>query len=353
MEPLIGRRHDELVALLSDCGQPAYRARQLADWLYRKRAVSFDGMTNLPQSLRARLAEYYAVRSTTPQAARTSGDGATKHTIRLSDESVVECVHLPYPDRVSVCLSSQVGCPVGCAFCATGLGGYARNLTAGEIVEQWLWMQDLHSNRRISHGVFMGMGEPLLNTENVIKAVRLLRDEVQISARNLTISTVGIVPGMMQLAAAGLHVGLAVSLHAPDDRQRSELIPTTRRWPIAEIMAAARRYRAETGRDVTYEYILLAGANDTMDHARRLAELLAAERGAVNLIPYNPVAGLAGFASPSSDRVAAFRAELHRLGIAVTERSRRGRGAVGACGQLAGDAAGRRVGRRIGVAHSA
>ena len=326
MEPLVGKGHDELVALMADRGHPAYRARQLADWIYQKRAASFEAMTDLPQSLRRSLADEFTIRSSVPETGKTSGDGATKHLIRLDDSAAIECV---------------------------GLGGFGRNLSAGEMVEQWLWMQDLHPNRRISHGVFMGMGEPLLNTSNVVQAVRILRSEVQVSARNLTISTVGIVPGMIELASAHMPVGLAVSLHAPDDAERSELIPTTRRWPIADILSAARRYRAETGRDVTYEYILLAGVNDTMDHARRLADLLSTERGAVNLIPYNPVAGLSRFAAPSSERIAAFRAELQRTGLVVTERGRRGRGVVGACGQLAGDTVGRRRTRTAGLARNA
>ncbi len=353
MGALIGKAQDELAALLAGYGEPAFRSRQLAEWIYRKRARSFDEMTNLPQALRQRLTEGHAVRSMTPEAERTSGDGATKHTMRLGDDRVIECVHLPYPERVSVCLSSQVGCPVGCAFCATGLGGFERNLTAGEMVEQFLWMQDLHSNRRISHAVFMGMGEPLLNVANVIKAANILRSEVQVSARNLTISTVGIVPGIYELAAARLPVGLAISLHAPDDAVRSALIPTARRWPISEILSAARHYRSETGRDVTYEYILLSGVNDTVDHARRLADLLHGERGSVNLIPYNPVAGLSSFSTSSAEQVAAFRGELQRRGLAVTQRMRRGRGAAGACGQLAGRTTGRRSTRMPGAARRA
>jgi 23S rRNA (adenine2503-C2)-methyltransferase len=336
MEPLVGKTTDELRDMLALLGEPAFRARQIACWIYRKRAKSFDAMTDLPAKLRAQLAERCRVRSLEHISSHLSEDGATKHAVRLFDGQVIECVHLPYPARVSVCLSSQVGCPVGCAFCATGMGGYARNLTAGEIVEQFLLLQDLHPNRRITHAVFMGMGEPLLNTENTIRALRLLRDEVQVSARNLTISTVGIVPGIERLAETRIPVGLALSLHAPNDALRAELIPTARRWPIADVVAAARRYRQATGRDVTVEYILIAGVNDAPEQARELAELLRGEPGSVNLIPYNPVLGLPGFVAPSGERITAFRRVLESAGRTVTQRQRRGRGVAGACGQLAG-----------------
>ncbi|NLH99341.1 MAG: 23S rRNA (adenine(2503)-C(2))-methyltransferase RlmN [Chthonomonadales bacterium] len=343
MEPLVGRSSSCLAQLMRDLGQPEYRARQLAAWIYRKRMTDYDAMSDLPADLRRSLAERYVIRSAVSERAAASKDGATKHLVRLADGLAVECVHLPYERRVSVCLSSQVGCPVGCTFCATGMGGFARNLTAGEIVEQFLLMQDLHPNRRITHAVFMGMGEPLLNIDNVVAAAHLLRDEVQVSARNLTISTVGIVPGIRALADADLAVGLALSLHAPNDAIRDRLIPSNRRWPLAEVMAAARAYRRATGRDVTFEYLLLAGHNDSAECARELAALLGDMPGAVNLIPYNPVEGAVAYETPSSARVRAFRAELEAAGRPVTQRARRGRGASGACGQLAGEAAGRRA----------
>jgi 23S rRNA (adenine2503-C2)-methyltransferase len=327
-------------------GASAFRGRQMAAWLYKKRAQNLDSMTDLPTSLRGALATHgYVARSTAPFQAVRAEDGATKHSLRLADDAVIECVHLPYPDRVSVCLSSQVGCPVGCLFCATGLGGYTRNLTAGEIVEQCLWMQDLHPNRRITHAVFMGMGEPLLNLDAVEDSVRILRDEVGMSARHLTMSTVGIVPGMLRLADAGLPVGLAVSLHAPSDELRARLIPTARRWPIAEVVGAARTYRAKTGRDVTYEYLLIADVNDAPLHARRLGGLLRGEPATINLIPYNPVAAAEGMRAPAPERVVAFRSELESCGARVTQRARRGRGAAGACGQLAGRGQGAAVRR--------
>jgi len=345
MDALVGMAAADIAALVAPFGEPAYRGKQIAEWLYRRRSAHFDGMSNLPAKLRARLAESHVVRSLQSVEAVQSRDGATKHIARLGDGNFVESVHLPYPDRVSVCLSSQVGCPVRCAFCATGRDGLVRNLTTGEIVEQFLLMQDLHPNRRISHAVFMGMGEPLLNAEAVIGAIRLLRDEVQVSARNLTVSTVGIVHGMRQLTDAGLPVGLAVSVHAPTDELRARLIPTARGSSLAEVMDAACEYRRATGRDVTYEYLLLSGVNDGMEDAAALARLLKGRPGAVNLIAYNPVEGMAGFVSPAAERVEAFRRALEAHGRVVTQRQRRGSDVSGACGQLAGKHADKGAGR--------
>ena len=331
--------------MLAEFGQPPYRARQMAAWLYRRQARSLSDMTDLPSSLRAALAERAVVRSLTPDRRMTSDDGATKLTFCCHDGEVIESVHLPYAERVSGCLSTQVGCPMECAFCATGRLGLKRNLTAGEIVEQYIALQDTFPNRRIGHVVFMGMGEPLLNFEETLKAVRLLVNEVQLSARNLTISTVGVVPGMMRLAEEGIPINLAVSLHAADDDLRQTLVPAARKWKIPEILAAAAEYRRRTGRDVTFEYVLLDGINDTVEHAVALAKLLHDQPGAVNLIPYNPVEGVGGFRTPERRRIEAFKQALRGAGRVVTERQRRGRGAHAACGQLA---AGRRVGRPRG-----
>jgi 23S rRNA (adenine2503-C2)-methyltransferase len=293
-------------------------------------------MTDVPVTLRQALSARAAVRTLRGVEVCPSADGSAKHTFITPDGHVIESVYLPYRDRVSICLSSQVGCPAACAFCATGRFGLLRQLTAGEIVEQYLAVQDAHPNQRISHAVFMGMGEPLLNLDAVVPALRLLIAEVQLSARNLTVSTVGVVPGIRRLADQRMPVNLAVSLHAPDDELRGRIVPTASKWSLAEILAAARYYRDRTGRDVTYEYVLLSGVNDGVDHARTLARLLGDERGAVDLIPYNPVEGLAGFRTPARVRVTSFRQALRDAGRAVTERRRRGHDTDGACGQLAG-----------------
>lgn len=345
MEPLIGLTASEISEALDPFGEPAFRGRQLAAWIYRRRAASFDLMTDLPKGVRAALADRFAVRTLQEERAERSPDGAVKHAFRLRDDNIIEAVYLPYADRVSVCLSTQVGCPAACAFCATGRLGLIRQLTAGEIVEQWLALNDGHPNRRITHAVFMGMGEPLLNYEAVVKAVRILHAEVQVSMRNITISTVGVAPGIRKLAAERLPVNLAVSLHAPTDDLRATIVPTARQWPLKDILEAARHYRDATGRDVTYEYVLLAGVNDSDAHARGLVELLDRDRGSVNLIPYNPVDRLGRYRTPDAKRVREFKEVLRSHGRAVTERQRRGRGAHAACGQLAGAPLSRRASR--------
>ncbi|MCS6861741.1 MAG: 23S rRNA (adenine(2503)-C(2))-methyltransferase RlmN, partial [Abditibacteriales bacterium] len=261
-----------------------------------------------------------------------SRDGTVKLLLKLRDGETIETVGLPYDDRLSCCVSSQVGCPMRCAFCATGLSGYTRNLTAGEIVEQVLTVNDILA-ARVNHVVFMGMGEPLLNVDNVLKAVRLLNKEVGIAMRQLTVSTVGIVPGIRRLADEKLQLTLAVSLHAPTDDLRAQLIPTMRKWGVQDIIAACRQYVATTGRRVTFEYVLLAGVNDHPAQARALARLLRGLICHVNLIPFNPVAEV-DHRAPTPERVRAFREVLERAGISVTQRVQRGADIDAACGQL-------------------
>jgi 23S rRNA (adenine2503-C2)-methyltransferase len=242
-------------------------------------------------------------------------------------------VGLSYADRFSCCLSTQVGCPVGCVFCATGLGGFSRNLTAGEIVDQVLAVQEAGRTRRVDHVVFMGMGEPLLNYEATVKAMRLLNSELGIAMRHLTVSTVGYVPGIHRLAQEKLQVTLAVSLHAPTDDLRRQLIPGMTRWSLAEIIDACREYLQQTGRRVTFEYCLLDGVNDGTKEAQELARLLQGMNCHVNLIPYNPVSGLASYKRPKKS-IRAFRGILEGAGIRVTQRVQRGPDINAACGQL-------------------
>jgi 23S rRNA (adenine2503-C2)-methyltransferase len=261
-------------------------------------------------------------------------DGTIKYLLSFPDAEQVESVYLPYEERVSVCLSSQVGCPAGCAFCATAQGGLARNLTAGEIVEQVLTLQIENPARRISHVVYMGMGEPLLNYEAVVQSVRLLSDEVGLSPRHLTISTVGIAPGIRRLAEENLPVTLALSLHAPDDALRETLIPTARKYRLPEIINACRDYHHRTKRNLTFEYLLLAGINDSPEQAQALARLLRGIPGNVNLIPFNHVETPEGFRRPEAARIAEFRAVLEENGRITTQRMERGHAISAACGQL-------------------
>lgn len=334
MNTLLGNNTAELERIAQSMGQQPFRGRQLATWLYRRRASTVEEMTDLPLEFREQLAHDYRVGRALIAHRDAAPDGTIKYLLQLADGEQVESVYLPYPDRVSVCLSSQVGCPAGCTFCATAQGGLARNMTAGEIVEQVLTLASENADRRISHAVYMGMGEPLLNYDNVIKSVRLLVDEVGMSPRHLTISTVGVVPGILELADEELPVTLALSLHAPDDETRERLIPTARKWKIAEILDACRRYFEKTNRNLTFEYLLIDGVNDRPEQARALATLLRGLPGNVNLIPFNYVETEEGFRRPTVDRVAAFRAELERSGRVVTQRMERGHAISAACGQL-------------------
>jgi len=329
---LLGLNTEELCAVLQERGEPAYRGKQLSEWIYRHGARTFDEMTILPDKLRARLSQEYEVGRSETIAVQRSRDGTIKLLLELRDGSRVETVGLPYADRFSCCLSTQVGCPVGCVFCATGTGGFICNLTAGQIVDQVLAVQEAAVNRRVDHVVFMGMGEPLLNYAATLKSMRLLNNEMGIAMRHLTVSTVGYVPGIRRLAQEKMQVTLAVSLHAPTDDLRRKLIPGMK-WSLAEIIDACREYLKQTGRRVTFEYCLLEGMNDGVAEAQALARLLQGMNCHVNLIPYNPVPGMISYKRPRKG-IRAFREVLEGAGIQVTQRLQRGADIDAACGQL-------------------
>jgi len=339
---LIGLNTNELRRLVEEEGESKYRGKQLAEWIYQRGARTFDEMINLPDKLRARLAKKYEIHRSQIVTIQHSRDGTIKLLLAMHDGSNVETVGLPYPDRFSCCLSTQVGCPIGCIFCATGLSGYIRNLTAGEVVDQVLAVQEAVRNQpfkigsrscRIDHVTFMGMGEPLLNYEASVKAMQLLNSELGISMRHLTVSTVGFVPGIRKLMGEKLQITLAVSLHAPTDDLRRQLIPKMVKWSVAEIIDACREYMRQTGRRVTFEYCLFDRVNDGIAEARELAKVLHGLNCHVNLIPYNPVCGLA-FRAPSSKHIRAFREILDDAGIQITQRIQRGSDIDAACGQL-------------------
>lgn len=308
--------------------------------LYRRAESDLSQMSDLPQRFRERLAEETTLNPLTVATHRRSTDGVEKLLVHSGDEQVFECVLLPYEDRVSCCISTQIGCPMGCRFCATGLGGFDRNLGVAEIVGQYLLLQAL-TERRISHVVFMGMGEPLLNLDNVLGALRIFHTEIGLSYRHLTVSTVGLVPQILKLAKEKLPIHLALSLHSPLDEVRSRLMPVNQRWPVAKVMEAMREYQRATGRKVTIEYLLIKDFNDTSEQAAALASLVRGLPSVVNLIPFNWVDTGAGFARPSRERVRDFRRELERRGVNVTERMERGHDIEAACGQLAGQHTGR------------
>ncbi|MDR7483025.1 MAG: 23S rRNA (adenine(2503)-C(2))-methyltransferase RlmN [Armatimonadota bacterium] len=333
---LPGLTLDELEAFARALGEPAYRGRQLARWIYQRRAASFEGATDLPASLRARLAAVARLPRLAVLERRDAASGSTtKFLCGLPDGQAVETVLMRYDDgRRTACVSTQVGCGMGCAFCATGLAGLQRNLTAGEIVDQ-VQLIAQETAERPTHVVFMGMGEPLANYEATVRAVRLLNAPwgLGIGMRHLTISTVGLVPQIRRLAAERFQLTLAISLHAPDDALRDRLVPVNRRWPIADLLAAAREYAAATGRRVTFEYVLMAGTNDTDAHARALGRLLAGERAHLNVIPWNPVYGLQ-YRRPPEEAVRRFARIVRAAGVPVTVRIERGVEIDAACGQL-------------------
>jgi len=344
---LVGNTSTEIQALLGDRPNAKLRGKQIGGHLYKRAVDTFDAMLDLPADLRADLSQNFVVQPLDVATHKTSTDGVDKLLVHNGDHQVYECVLLPYEGRVSCCLSSQVGCPMGCAFCATGLGGFDRNLTAGEIVGQYLMLQRL-TEKRISHVVFMGMGEPLLNLKNLLKAMRILHDEVGLSYRHITVSTVGLVPQIRELAKENLPIHLALSLHSPLDEVRDRLMPVNHKWPVKEVVGAMRDYQETTGRKVTFEYLLINGVNDTPEQARALVPLLKGMPNVVNLIPFNWVDTGQGFSRPSNDRIRTFRGILQNAGVNVTQRVERGHDIAAACGQLAGQHKGKFAKREQG-----
>lgn len=328
-----------LAGRLGALGLPAYRADQIFAWVYRKHHRSPARMLNLPASLREALPGLCDLGLPRAADLRGTNDGLThKFVLELADGKRVESVSMRTEKRLTFCLSSQVGCALGCTFCATGLMGLQRNLTAAETVAQVVVMGDFHRWRDDRFNlVFMGMGEPLANLDPVLEAIHILRDPrgIGLGARRITISTSGVVPQIRRLADLGLPLGLAVSLHATTDELRDRLVPLNRRWPLAELIASAREYGRRTGRRVTLEYTLLAGVNDRDEDAVRLGALARDLPSKVNLIPYNPVPGLA-WKRPSPESVDAFARRLWPIAPAVTVRHTQGGEIWAACGQLGG-----------------
>ncbi|HAV10844.1 MAG TPA: 23S rRNA (adenine(2503)-C(2))-methyltransferase RlmN [Dehalococcoidia bacterium] len=339
---LLGLNKSELETLTKTIGESGYRGRQIGQWLYQHSVHTIEDMTSLPAQMRTRLATEYEVGRSQIAALQRSKDNTIKLLLKLHDSETIETVGIPYADRFSCCVSTQVGCPVGCAFCATGQSGFKRNLTAGEIIDQVLSVQETaqkldlptkNNAHRISHVVFMGMGEPLLNYEATIQALHLLNEELGIAMRHLTISTVGFVPGIRSLAQENLQITLAISLHAPTDELRRKLIPSFQQWTVEEIIRACRDYVKLTGRRITFEYCLLRGINDNAAAAQQLASLLKGLNCHVNLIPYNAVETIP-FRAPFRESIQSFRETLESAGIIVTQRQQRGASIAAACGQL-------------------
>ncbi|MDA9638998.1 23S rRNA (adenine(2503)-C(2))-methyltransferase RlmN [Synechococcus sp. AH-779-G23] len=336
---LLGRSQSELEEWAVAQGQPAFRGRQLHDWLYAKGARDLQAITVLPKSWRASLQEEgVSVGRLHEQERWVAADATTKLLLGTEDGETLETVGIPTDQRLTVCVSSQVGCPMACRFCATGKGGLQRSLAGHEIVAQVLSIREV-MERRPSHVVFMGMGEPLLNIEAVLESIRCINDDLGIGHRRITVSTVGVphtLPRLADLALKQLgraQFTLAVSLHAPNQALREELIPTAKTYPYDALLDDCRYYLQKTGRRVSFEYILLGGVNDHPHHAAELADRVGGFQSHVNLIAYNPIEE-EEFQRPTAQRIESFRRVLERRGVAVSLRASRGLDQDAACGQL-------------------
>jgi 23S rRNA (adenine2503-C2)-methyltransferase len=325
----------ELEAVIRGWGYPAFRARQAFDWIYKNLMLDFTRMGNLPKDLRARLAENFSLVSLKASDTRVSEDGTKKLLFTCADASWIESVIIPAEGRVTGCLSSQVGCKFACRFCASGLKGFKRNLTCGEIIEEAIRLKMAAPQRKLTHLVFMGTGEPLDNYDNILKAVRLINsaDTLNIGARRITISTCGIIPGIKRLAGEGLQIELSVSLHSADDRVRTALMPVNKVYPLKELISACRAYAGETGRQVTFEYVLISGVNSDLQSAQKLGRILSGFDCKLNLIPANPIREL-NIGPPGKMEALLFQDALEKMGLKFTMRKPRGKDIEAACGQL-------------------
>lgn len=342
-ELLVSLNRDELAERLQALGQPGYRAAQILGWRFRKRVTSWDAMTELPAALRGELAQRFLLSSLEPMRQLGSTDTTQKLLFRLRDGQLIESVLIPASpalygersDRLTLCVSTQVGCAYGCKFCASGLDGFSRNLEPGEIVEQVLQAEAM-SGERVDNLVFMGMGEPLANYPNLTRALAILNDTVWgvgIGARHITISTSGVVPRIRDLAEQPLQVRLAVSLHGASDDVRGQIMPVNKRYNVATLMEACAHWHANKKQRLTFEYILIDGVNDQESEAHALARHARPLEAKVNLIPYNTVEGLP-WKRPPIERQEAFRGILKRAGVDATLRREKGHDIEAACGQL-------------------
>jgi 23S rRNA (adenine2503-C2)-methyltransferase len=333
---LFGLSRDALAAVASSLHEPAYRGEQLYRWLYRKRARSISEMTDLPMAVRAKVEAEHALRWPEVAERSQSFDGTVKYLFRLADGATIESVYIPESTRRTICISTQAGCPLKCAFCLTGIAGYKRNLKVDEILGQVATvMTEAPSRQQGWNVVVMGMGEPLLNYDATVQALRVLMDPegFAVSPKKLTLSTVGILPALEKLMQEPVRPNLAISLHAPNAALRRELMPIEARYPLPDVIAAAQRYAVPRGGVVTYEYVMLRGVNDRPEHARELVRLLKGRRGKVNLIPLNPAREIP-FGAPTSSAVDAFCRVLADAHVTVSVRRPRGQDILAACGQL-------------------
>jgi len=337
---LLELNQEQLGELVASLGEPAYRASQIYGWLYKSLATDFSQMTNLPKILREELAQRAYIRTLRPLEEVVSSSGLTKKLLfELRDGETIESVLMLYRRRQTVCVSTQVGCAIGCPFCATGQTGFIRNLSAGEILEQVLHFARFlrEEGEQLTNVVFMGMGEPLANYDATWQAIERLNDPAGfgLGSRHITLSTVGIIPGIERLSQETIPIRLAISLHSPDNSLRDRLVPINRKYPLEDLMRACRNYVERTKRRLTFEYVLIDGINDSPWHAQKLADLLEGLPCHINLIPLNPTPDLAFRPSPRR-KILAFQAELARSNIPYTFRLGRGLDIRAGCGQLRG-----------------
>ncbi len=333
---LSGMSLEELENLMSELGATKFRAKQIHNWIYTKSVSTVDEMTNLSKDFREQLKGIASVTETKIKVKQTSKDGTLKYLVEYPDGECVETVLMRFDNRANLtaCVSSQVGCAVNCSFCATGKGGFKRNLDYKEIIEQVLTIQR-DTGLKVTNIVFMGQGEPLLNLDNVLKALEIFNNDFQIGARRITISTSGIIPGINRLAEMDLQSTLAISLHAPNHKLRAEIMPIENRYPLDELKKALLNYVEKTGRRITIEYILIHNFNDTFEVAKELAHWLKDIKSNINLIPYNSVIEN-DYKKPSSSDIMKFKYLLEHSGKKVTVRLERGADIDAACGQLRG-----------------
>ncbi len=326
---------DQLKDVLKKWQEPEFRAGQIFSWIYQKGVAGFEQMSNLPLDLRKRLQDkFYVLGFQTAEKLR-SQDGSEKLLFALKDGNLVESVSIPIKDRVTACLSAQVGCKFSCRFCASGISGFKRDLSCGEIIEQAWHLKDSSTDKRLTHIVFMGTGEPLDNYDNVLKATRIINAKYSfnIAARHITISTSGIIPQIERLSAEGLQIELSISLHAADDKLRSNLMPINKKYPLPKLMQAVGSYIKKTNRQVTFEYILIKGVNSSLANAKKLAILLRGLNCKVNLIICNYIKELR-IEPPDRSEILLFKDRLLKSAIPVTLRKSRGQDIAAACGQL-------------------
>jgi 23S rRNA (adenine2503-C2)-methyltransferase len=332
---LLGLSLEKLSEVIQSLGEKGYRARQLSEWIYKKKVSDFSQMHNLSKALREKLAAHCQVGKLEVARKQVSlRDGTTKYLFRCADGELVESVFLPHEGRSTACISTQVGCAMGCRFCATGESGFARHLTPAEIVGQVTAIEE-DKGAELDNLVYMGMGEPMANWKAVSESVAILTAPAgrNWSGRKITLSTCGVVPGIDNLAESGLGARLAVSLHAPSDAKRSSLMPINVKYPLDQLMESCRSFQKVTGQQITFEYTLFRGVNDQISDARLLAKLVAGLECKINLIPYNPVADLP-YQAPGFDAVLAFQNALRREGLTVMLRTEKGGDIDAACGQL-------------------